>query len=112
MNKYLICLIFFAAQCFSQDVKVEFIPNSTLKVSFPSNWNFFKSHNDDTKYGSIQLHFPDDKSGGFAASPEFEFEFHNEQSEDEMLINLLKSELSSKEIGGVESKLEPVKNSV
>ena len=105
MNKYLIIFILFAAQCFSQEIKVESIPNSTLKVSFPPDWNFSRPYIGDGKYSSIQVYLPKEEHGGYPGYPEFEFEFLGKRSKDERLRYILKSKLSSKEIGGVKSKV-------
>lgn len=54
MNKFLILIIFITAPCLSLDLKIEPIPNSTLEVEFPSDWNFSKPYGGD-KYTSIRV---------------------------------------------------------
>lgn len=102
MKIFLILIIFITTPCLSLDLKVEPIPNSTLKVEFPSDWNFSKPYDGD-KYTSIQIYLPNEEHGGYPASPEFEFEFLNSSSKDGKLAYLLKNKVSSKNIGGIKS---------
>jgi hypothetical protein len=112
MKKYLIILILLSAQCFSQDLKFETIPNSTLKVSFPSDWNFSTPYAGDGRYSSIQLYLPKEKNGGYPVYPEFEFEFLDKNSEDEKLRYILNSKPLPKKIGGVKSKAFKISSEV
>lgn len=102
MNKFLILIIFITTPCLSLDMKVEPIPNSTLKVEFPSDWNFSKPYDGD-KYTSIRICLPTEEHGGYPAYPEFEFEFLDSNSKDETLAYLLKNKVSSRNIGGIKS---------
>ena len=104
MNKLLAMIIcsVMAAPGFCQNVITESIPNSSLYVSFPSNWSFIRPYLGNGKYSSIQVNLPKGEHGGTPAYPEFDFEFLDSDSKDERLRKLLRSELSPVSIGGIE----------
>jgi hypothetical protein len=107
MNKVLTLMIcsLLATQGICQDMQTESIPNSDLHVSFPSDWTFIRPYLGGGKYSSIHVNLPESEDGGTPAYPEFDFEFLGYESKDEGLSNLLKSDLPTIEVGGIESKI-------
>lgn len=96
---------FLTTQGVCQELQTESIPNSTLYVSFPSDWTFIRPYLGNGKYGSINVHLPKDEHGGIPAYPEFDFEFLGPESKDKKPYHLLKNDLPTIEIGGIESKI-------
>ncbi|WP_323847445.1 hypothetical protein [Microbulbifer magnicolonia] len=105
MKKNVILALFFTANVWAEEVSLQEIeiPNSSLSVRIPHNWNYSKPYIGDGKYSSVQVYLPKEDHGGYPGYPEFEFEYSDDRSENVEISSALKKMAKSTMLGEKQS---------